>query len=1051
MLLLALALMAGLIHNSYAQMVDCLKSDREALVDFKSGLKDPENWLSSWQGNNCCQWWGIYCDNSTSAVITVDLHNPYKYEVGGLSGEIRPSLTKLKSLRHLDLSSNSFNGIPIPIFFHSLEKLQYLNLASAGFSGKIPQNLGNISTLQYFNVSSDSCCLTVDSLEWMTSLSSLKYLALNGVDLSMVGSDWILALNMLPHLSDVHLSFCNLHGSVSFHGFLNFSSIAVIDLSDNDFNSTLPNWVPNISMLQFFDARNSFFNGGIPIGYSDLPNLRFLYLSGNSVKANIYQVLKGSWEKIEVFDLDFCSLYGELPSFVGNLTSLTHLSLPFNNINGQIPRSIGKLCNLKYLDLSYNYLTGSLPEVLGQTQFCLPKSSFSSLQYLNLRCNEFVGELPNWLGELHNLVELILDFNSFNGSIPTSIGGLKHLTTVSLSRNALNETLPYSLGQLSNLSFFDVSYNHLSGSLPTNLGQLSELSFLDVSSNHLSGILSKSHFSMLKELQTLSLSANSLILKLDSNWVPPFQVRYLFMGSCKLGPSFPAWLKSQRNIGFLDFSNASISDSIPNWFWSISSNIVFLNFSFNQLQGSLPNPFNIYPLASIDLKYNLLEGALPIPNVRIKALDLSNNKFSGPIPKSISNLTRFLNHLSLASNKLIGEIPTSIGEGLFGLVILDLSKNNLSGNIPTNIGNCYLLQVLDLQCNNLSGVIPESLGELKFLRTIHLRNNLISGKLPLSFRNLSFLETIDLGNNRLTGVIPSWTGNGFKDLKILRLRSNSFFGELPSTLANLSSLQVLDLAENKLDGIIPANFGNFEAMTHVQNINYNSPYAILPGFYYQENIFVTIKGQSFEYTKTLSLLTCIDLSGNNLKGEFPIVISNLVGLVVLNLSRNHISGQIPHSISELRQLASFDLSRNMLSGPIPESMSLLSFLGYLNLSDNNFSGRIPFVGHLTTFEASSFSGNPSLCGAPLEVECPGDNSRNTGTTDENDFGSVDDKWFYLVIALGFAAGLLVPFFILAIKRTWSDAYFGFADTVADRLLTWACKTRMSLRNFGFCL
>ena len=69
---------------------------------------------------------------------------------------------------------------------------------------------------------------------------------------------------------------------------------------------------------------------------------------------------------------------------------------------------------------------------------------------------------------------------------------------------------------------------------------------------------------------------------------------------------------------------------------------------------------------------------------------------------------------------------------------------------------------------------------------------------------------------------------------------------------------------------------------------------------YDERLVVITKGQSLEYTRTLSLVVSIDLSGDNLSGEFPQRITKLNGLVVLNLSRNQITGQIPESISLLR-------------------------------------------------------------------------------------------------------------------------------------------------------
>ena len=103
---------------------NCLRVDREALLDFKNGLNGSIDLISSWKGGNCCHWKGISCENNTGAVISINLHNPYfrekayeKWSSMSFRGEIRPSLTKLKFLRYLDLSGNSFEGIPIPKFF----------------------------------------------------------------------------------------------------------------------------------------------------------------------------------------------------------------------------------------------------------------------------------------------------------------------------------------------------------------------------------------------------------------------------------------------------------------------------------------------------------------------------------------------------------------------------------------------------------------------------------------------------------------------------------------------------------------------------------------------------------------------------------------------------------------------------------------------------------------------------------------------------------------------------------------------------------------------
>ncbi|KAG6792877.1 hypothetical protein POTOM_002038 [Populus tomentosa] len=734
--------------NGDTLYINCSLSDLEVLTDFKHGLEDPESRLSSWKGTNCCQWRGISCDNTNGAVISVDLHNPYpvssaesssRFGYWNLSGEIRPSLLKLKSLQHLDLSLNTFNNIPIPTFLGSMRSLRYLNLSEAGFSGPVPLNLGNLSSLEFLDVSSPFSGLAVSSLEWVRGLVSLKHLAINGVDLSMVGSNWLGVLNMLPHLAEIHLSGCGLSGSVLSHSSVNFTSLSVIDLSLNHFDSIFPVWLVNISSLSYVDLSICGLYGRILLGFSELPNLQFLSLAMNdNLSASCSQLFQGSWKKIEVLSLATNKLHGKLPSSIGNMSSLTNFDLFSNSVEGGIPSSIGKLCNLKFFDLSGNNLTG--------------------------------------------------------------------------------------------------------------------------------------------------------------------------------------------------------------------------------------------------------------------------------------------------------DIPASIGDLLI-LQVIDLSNNSLEGNIPSSIGNSSLLKALDLSHNNLSGVIPELLGQLNQLQSIHLSNNNLTGKLPLSLQNLSSLETLDLGNNRLSGNIPLWIGGGFPQLRILSLRSNAFSGEIPSNLANLSSLQVLDLADNKLTGAIPETLGDFKAMSKEQYVNQYLLYGKYRGLYYGERFVMNIKGGSQKYTKTLSLVTSIDLSINSLNGEFPDQITKLVGLVTLNLSKNQVSGHVPDNISSLRQLSSLDLSSNRLSGAIPSSLPALSFLSYLNLSNNNLSGTIPYRGQMTTFEASSFSGNPGLCGPPLVLQCQGDDSGKGGTStiEDSDDGFID-RWFYLSIGLGFAAGILVPMLVFAIKKPWRVSYFGFVDKIVDRAL-----------------
>ena len=66
----------------------------------------------------------------------------------------------------------------------------------------------------------------------------------------------------------------------------------------------------------------------------------------------------------------------------------------------------------------------------------------------------------------------------------------------------------------------------------------------------------------------MDLSDNSLVLEFSQKWVPSFQLRYIGLRSCKLGPTFPKWLQTQNDFGYIDISNTGISDFVRKWLWA---------------------------------------------------------------------------------------------------------------------------------------------------------------------------------------------------------------------------------------------------------------------------------------------------------------------------------------------------------------------------------------------------------------------------------------------------------------------------------------------------
>jgi Leucine-rich repeat (LRR) protein len=263
----------------------------------------------------------------------------------------------LEYLTDLELQYCGLTG-NVPDWFGNLRSLTNLGLGNNMLGGSLPDSFFALTNLVLLGLDDNTLTGPIAPFAQLTNLESL-YLednALSGeITTAMIDPGWM-------KMVELDLSTCLLDGPLPYN-LWSIPNLEVVDLHGNDFVGPIPEIDSVHESLFFLALHENKLDWRIPESISNLPNLAHLDVSKNNLVLPFPSTMSQLTKLRYLFTGQNPFENHPIPTWLADMKTLRELSMKGNSITGNIPAFLGGLTSLQVLDLDMNQLEGVIPDV----------------------------------------------------------------------------------------------------------------------------------------------------------------------------------------------------------------------------------------------------------------------------------------------------------------------------------------------------------------------------------------------------------------------------------------------------------------------------------------------------------------------------------------------------------------------------------------------------------------------------------------------------------------------------------------------------------------